>query len=254
MNYIKATEILSLQYRQEEAGCFFAGTDSPEVTLFYVTHGSLHIVTQGQDLLLSQGSAFLCPPGQWYMTYAEQDVAPLLLHIIFSVTGEYFGSFAFVPSHPAASILANLRDECRTPDILSTEMCQLLLNQLLLQLHREQHFRSAEPLTGEQEIIDRAQQVMGHHVRQRLNVPLAAQKTGISPSYLTALFLKHLHMGPGEYIRRVKLQESKNMIREGTLTFTQIAAALEYSTVHHFSRQFKENFGITPTQYAKSVR
>ena len=44
------------------------------------------------------------------------------------------------------------------------------------------------------------------------------------------------------------------MIREGNLNFTEIAAALQYSTVHHFSRQFKEKFGITPTEYAKSVR
>ena len=34
----------------------------------------------------------------------------------------------------------------------------------------------------------------------------------------------------------------------------EIAAALQYSTVHHFSRQFKEKFGITPTEYARSVR
>ena len=44
------------------------------------------------------------------------------------------------------------------------------------------------------------------------------------------------------------------MIREDSMTFTQIAAELQYSTVHHFSRQFKEKFGITPTEYAKSVR
>jgi AraC-like DNA-binding protein len=44
------------------------------------------------------------------------------------------------------------------------------------------------------------------------------------------------------------------MIRENSMTFTQIAEALQYSTVHHFSRQFKEKFGITPTEYAKSVR
>lgn len=40
------------------------------------------------------------------------------------------------------------------------------------------------------------------------------------------------------------------MIRENNLNFTEIAAALQYSTVHHFSRQFKEKFGITPTEYA----
>ena len=52
----------------------------------------------------------------------------------------------------------------------------------------------------------------------------------------------------------MKLGQSKQMIREGQLNFTQIAENLQYSTVHHFSRQFKEKFGITPTEYAKSVR
>ena len=44
------------------------------------------------------------------------------------------------------------------------------------------------------------------------------------------------------------------MIREDNMNFTEIAAALQYSTVLHFSRQFKDKFGITPTEYAKSVR
>ena len=47
-----------------------------------------------------------------------------------------------------------------------------------------------------------------------------------------------------------------DVITMGNHTFAkrEIAAALQYSTVHHFSRQFKEKFGITPTEYAKSVR
>jgi AraC-like DNA-binding protein len=71
---------------------------------------------------------------------------------------------------------------------------------------------------------------------------------------MTALFHKNLQISPGEYIRRVKIQESKQMIREGNMNFTQIAATLHYSTVHHFSRQFKDKVGFTPTEYAKSVR
>lgn len=76
-------------------------------------------------------------------------------------------------------------------------------------------------------------------------MPLVARQVDVSPSYLTALFHKNLQIS-GEYIRRIKLQESKQMIRENNLNFTEIAAQLHYSTVHHFSRQFKEKFGITP--------
>ena len=38
------------------------------------------------------------------------------------------------------------------------------------------------------------------------------------------------------------------------MNFSQIAAALNYSTIHHFSRQFKDNFGISPSEYAKSIK
>ena len=107
---------------------------------------------------------------------------------------------------------------------------------------------------SENEIIRRAQQYVSAHIREKLSVPLVARQVDVSPSYLTALFHKNLQISPGEYIRRVKLQESKQMIRENNLNFTEIAAALQYSTVHHFSRQFKEKFGITPSEYAKSVR
>ena len=38
------------------------------------------------------------------------------------------------------------------------------------------------------------------------------------------------------------------------MNFSQIAAALHYSTIHHFSRQFKEKFGVSPSEYAKSLQ
>jgi AraC-like DNA-binding protein len=81
-----------------------------------------------------------------------------------------------------------------------------------------------------------------------------AEQAQVSPSYLTALFHRHLQISPGEYIRRMKLQKSKQLIREGNMNFTEIAKALEYSTIYHFSRQFKQMFGVTPSEYAKSVQ
>ena len=114
--------------------------------------------------------------------------------------------------------------------------------------------QTSNAVHSENEIIRQAQQYISSHIREKLSVPLVARQVDVSPSYLTALFHKRLQISPGEYIRRTKLQESKQMIRENNMNFTEIAAALQYSTVHHFSRQFKEKFGITPTEYAKSVR
>ena len=131
----------------------------------------------------------------------------------------------------------------------------LVLLSLLRQSDCQNH--RAKPtyaLHSENEVIRRAQQFVTAHICEKLSVPLVARNVDVSPSYLTALFQKHLSISPGEYIRRVKLQESKQLIRQGNLNFTEIAAALNYSTVHHFSRQFKEKFGITPTEYAKSVK
>ena len=145
-------------------------------------------------------------------------------------------------------------------DAYSNDIILYQLNLLLLQLQREAaspkagKLQTSNAVHSENEIIRQAQQFISAHIREKLSVPLVARQVDVSPSYLTALFHKNLQISPGEYIRRIKLQESKQMIRENNLNFTEIAAQLHYSTVHHFSRQFKEKFGITPTEYAKSVR
>ena len=133
---------------------------------------------------------------------------------------------------------------------------RLLIRRLLkLQASSPKQEKTAQVIvSGENTIIRNAQQYVLEHVEEKLTVPLVAEGIGVSASYLTALFHKHLHLSPGEYVRRIKLDRSKQLIREGQMNFTQVSESLQYSTVHHFSRQFKQMFGMTPTEYAKSVR
>ena len=156
-------------------------------------------------------------------------------------------------------LLERLLREMEQPGLFAEDTIVSLLSLLLLHLLRLDQDRPKAPtsvgaIQNENELIRRTQLYISQHLRQKLSVPEVARHVGVSASYLTALFQKHLHIAPGEYIRRLKLQESKQMIREGKLNFTAIAEELNYSTVHHFSRQFKEKFGITPTEYAKSIR
>ena len=232
----------------------------PELT--YVDQGELHSVADGQDLLLKQGDIAISGPNQWHMHYADTGVAPRFVTITFDMEGMDITPLLnrkFTAPQQAVALIQQMLREQERMDNFSSEMILAHLSTLILILLRhaetpESKPKSVNAVHAENEIIRRAQQFISAHVREKLSVPMVSKTVKVSPSYLTALFHKNLQISPGEYIRRIKLQESKQMIREGSMNFTEIAAALQYSTVHHFSRQFKEKFGITPTEYAKSVR
>ncbi len=259
---LRIDRIYTLFYQEKEKGFFFAGEAHPIVELTYVDQGSLHSVADGQDILLEQGDLMLYAPDQWHMQFADTHISPRFMTVTFD-PGNYdlseLYNRKFQSPQQVIPLLKQILQEYDSMDYLSGDMILSLLSQILMNLKRlsnapAQALKCPHCITNENQIVSRAQQYISANVRSRLSVPLVAENTDVSPSYLTALFHKHLQISPGEYIRRIKLQESKLMIREGNLNFTEIAEALQYSTIHHFSRQFKEKFGITPSQYAKSIR
>ena len=250
-------------YQEKEQGFLFSGEAHPILELTYVDQGSMHSVVEGQDILLKQGDLVIYGANQWHMQYADIGVAPRFVTITFDISAGDLTPLLnrkFTAPQHTVGLLQQMLQEQEKMDAFSSNIILSRLELLLLLLLREDKepragkLQTSNAVHSENEIIRQAQQYISSHIREKLSVPLVARQVDVSPSYLTALFHKNLQISPGEYIRRTKLQESKQMIRENNLNFTEIAAELQYSTVHHFSRQFKEKFGITPTEYAKSVR
>ena len=254
----RAEAIYASFSRTEEQAFLFPGGTNPMPELLYVEQGSLHSVADGRKQHLQQGDFVIYGPNQWHMQYADTSVSPRCLRIFFDMRGDLSALLnrQFTASGRMQQLFQQLLQEQESAEAYADEMILVLLNQLILTLLRqvEREPLPDDRMKGEYRIIHQTQLFVSTHVWEDLSVPFVASHVDMSPSYLTALFQKHLAISPGEYIRRVKLQESKHMIRENKLNFTEIAAELQYSTVHHFSRQFKEKFGITPSEYAKLVR
>ena len=258
---MRVSGIYTFFYHEKEKGFFFAGESHPVLELTYVDQGVMHSVTDGQELVLEQGDMALYGSNQWHMQYADMDVAPRYVTLSFEVQDGDLSALLnrkLRPTQAGVTLIQQMIREHDRMDAYSTDMIASQLTQLLLLLLRHQEpgqkLMASNSLNSENEIILRAQQYICSHIREKLTVPLVAKMVDVSPSYMTALFHKNLQISPGEYIRRIKIQESKQMIREGNMNFTEIASILHYSTVHHFSRQFKDKVGFTPTEYAKSVR
>ena len=250
--------LYTLFYQEKEPGFFFPGEAHPMAEILYVDEGSLHSVADGQELILNRGDLVVYAPEQWHMQYADAEQAPRMVTIGFWARGVDWDSLSNRRFHPSLQTVQLLQQILRAQELDDPDRIFSLLTMLLLDLMKDDGKSNSEgeqtAISGENTIIRNAQQYVQSHVEEKLTVPGVAEAIGVSPSYLTALFNKHLEFSPGEYIRRIKLEKSRQLIREGQMNFTQIAELLQYSTVHHFSRQFKLMFGMTPTEYAKSVR
>lgn len=259
---IEMKSIYTFFYQEKEKGFFFKGERHDLYELIYVDKGSVHNVVNSSDTLLTQGEMMIYAPGEWHVQYADVDVAPSFVTITFDMSCVFSQSLferRFKLSPEGAQLLKRMLKERDNGELYSGDMILCLLKMLIITAWRSgygeaQKLKTSVSEYNENEIINRALTYIAKNVSEKLSVTYVARQINISASYLTAIFHERLRIAPGEYIRRIKLEESKALIREGKMNFTQIAQKLKYSTVHHFSRQFKEQFGITPTQYAKAIR
>ena len=262
MDRLHLGEIYTLFYREEESSFLFKGEAHSMYELTYVDRGQLHCVVEGNGFTLKQGQLMFFTPNQWHMQYTDLNVTARFLTVAFDFESDLPMSLAnrvFDLSSAEAVYLKQLLNEIDVSDDYSSDFIRSNLKLLLLSVLRDsggrkKRLKTPLALRNENIIVSRTLQCISEHVYDKLSVDSVAKEVSVSTSHLTALFHRQMGISPGEYIRRVKLDESKALIREGKMNFSQIAAALHYSTIHHFSRQFKDNFGISPSEYAKSLK
>lgn len=60
-------------------------------------------------------------------------------------------------------------------------------------------------------------------------------------------------LSPNEYIRKIKMQMAEELLLQGNLTFSEIAFKVGINSVAYFRSCFKDEFGMTPTEYMKRI-
>ncbi|MTE25943.1 helix-turn-helix domain-containing protein [Winogradskyella ouciana] len=72
-------------------------------------------------------------------------------------------------------------------------------------------------------------------------------------SYLASIFSEITYTSIENYIILQKIEYAKTLIIKENLTLTEIAHKLNYSSVAHLSRQFKNTTGITPSAFERII-
>ena len=56
------------------------------------------------------------------------------------------------------------------------------------------------------------------------------------------------------YVNKLKIKESKKLMRTGKYNLTEISSIVGFSSVHYFSRIFKQHEKISPANYIKTIK
>lgn len=81
-----------------------------------------------------------------------------------------------------------------------------------------------------------------------LPVPRLAEIVGLSPNYLNTLFAQWQGESIHAYQQRRRLDAAMALLREGGLMVKQVASRLGYRDPFYFSRSFRKQFGVWPSE------
>ena len=73
-------------------------------------------------------------------------------------------------------------------------------------------------------------------------------------AYLSSVFTEITYTSIENFILLQKTERAKQLISTNEFTFTEIAYTLNYSSVGHFSNQFKSITGITPSAFQRIIK
>ncbi len=100
------------------------------------------------------------------------------------------------------------------------------------------------------------QKVIGYiqiHYRENVTLPLLAKKVHVVPNYLSRVFNQDMGLSIPVYLNQVRMENALRLLQDDGLRISDVAYRVGFSDPHHFTRVFKKQYRITPSQYRESL-
>lgn len=275
---LEIAHIYTVHYFEYSSSYVFPGETHDFWEFLYVDKGSVRVTAGEQIHDLGRGQLIFHAPGEFHALSANGVAAPNLVVVSFrcdSPAMDFFRGYITAAGAEERLLLARIVNESRTLFATSLnnpstrtfvrrgdapfggeQLLSAAIEELLIRLVRQGNQGSAEQLPARQ-VQERTAQIIAY-LEQRLDQPLSirqiCQDNLIGRAQLERCFCEQTGGGVIDYFGRMKIDAARRMIREGRLNMTQISSQLGFSSSHYFSRRFKQVTGMTPSEYARSVK
>jgi AraC-like DNA-binding protein/ligand-binding sensor protein len=108
---------------------------------------------------------------------------------------------------------------------------------------------AVQQANSEPPVITRAKQFIADHHTENLSLGRVAQAVHTSAFYFCKLFKKITGINFTEFVSRMRVEKSKNLLLNPNLRVSEVAFEVGFQSLTHFNRIFKKVVGQSPTEY-----
>lgn len=105
--------------------------------------------------------------------------------------------------------------------------------------------------------VEKLNQVLAYierNLSQNISVEELAGILHFHPNYFIKFFKNHLGSSPIHYINKMKMERAKNLLGMDNSTVTEVADAVGFNDIYHFSKAFKNYTGFSPKEYRNTLK
>lgn len=88
--------------------------------------------------------------------------------------------------------------------------------------------------------------LMESNLREPLSLDELASYLSVSRRQLERLFLKYLYSTPMRYYQKLRLMRARQLLRQTALPVMQVATECGFISTQHFSKRYREHYGVPP--------
>ena len=250
--------------------------------MVYVDKGEIIATGDGIGYTLSQNQLIFHEPNEIHSHISNHKVANNMLVISFTCKSpamDFFRKKTFTLDKTAKTLISLFADEAKNalgkiPDDYrdkndldfskapfgSVQLLSCYFSELLIKLTRAENellsrlsYNESSRAIAETTTIETILRFFEENVNKPLSLKELCAHFMLGKSQLSKIFKEYTNESPMSYFSKIKITEAKRLLRENNMTACEIADFLGYSSIHTFSRAFKEQTGFSPTDYKRGI-
>ncbi len=245
--------------------------------LVYVDTGSINIEAENYSGILKESEMIIHKSGEIHSLSCIKNIAPNVIIIGFECKADELDVFSEGPvllSNEQQKILTEVIKEGRTvfkapydiPNLKdmkkrkdypfgADQMIKIKLETLFIDLVRSRQTKVLEEHSdGFNPKMLEVYNYIKKNFREKITLSELCFLFGTNKTTLCSGFKKTYGDTVIGCINTLKIKEAKKLMREGNYNLTQISSVLRFSSLHYFSRLFKKQEKVSPTDYIKTIK